>query len=134
MTRLIKKYKNRRLYDMEISQYITVETIHQYVINNISFRVEDSTTNKDITNSTLLQILVEMEESNTQFLSTDMLKQIILFKEHPFSQSMKKMLEDFFKNVNNMGNPSELLNFEKTTEQWQEKMQDWLKQWQVFGK
>ncbi|WP_230309436.1 polyhydroxyalkanoate synthesis regulator DNA-binding domain-containing protein, partial [Legionella pneumophila] len=24
MTRLIKKYKNRRLYDTEISQYITV--------------------------------------------------------------------------------------------------------------
>ncbi|WP_230306103.1 polyhydroxyalkanoate synthesis regulator DNA-binding domain-containing protein, partial [Legionella pneumophila] len=32
MTRLIKKYKNRRLYDTEISQYITVEQLQKYVV------------------------------------------------------------------------------------------------------
>lgn len=35
MTRLIKKYKNRRLYDTEISQYIKMETLQEYVLKGI---------------------------------------------------------------------------------------------------
>ena len=58
MTRLIKKYKNRRLYDTEKSQYITVEELQRYVIDNIPVRVEDSASKEDITNATLLQIFV----------------------------------------------------------------------------
>lgn len=61
MTRLIKKYKNRRLYDTEISQYITVEQLQKYVVDGIDFKIEDSETGKDLTNSVLLQIIVEME-------------------------------------------------------------------------
>ena len=57
MTRLIKKYKNRRLYDMDNSQYITLEDLKQYVLKGYDFRVEDSTTGNDITNANLLQIL-----------------------------------------------------------------------------
>ena len=44
MTRLIKKYKNRRLYDTETSQYITLEELQRYVVDGVQFSVEDSMT------------------------------------------------------------------------------------------
>ena len=37
MTRLIKKYKNRRLYDTETSQYITLDELKQYVVDDLKF-------------------------------------------------------------------------------------------------
>ena len=67
MARLIKKYKNRRLYDTEKSQYITVEELQSYVIEGLPFRVEDSSSGKDITNVALLQIFVEMEVARASF-------------------------------------------------------------------
>ena len=90
MTRLIKKYKNRRLYDTETSQYITVDDLQRYVIDGMSFRVEDSTTKEDITTSTLLQIFVEMEAGPTKFLSPEMLRQLICLAHHPMNQSLKE--------------------------------------------
>lgn len=95
MVRLIKKYKNRRLYDTEISQYITVETLQKYVVEGLEFKVEDAESGKDITNSILLQIIVEMESGSTQFLSPMILRQIICLANHPMqSQSLKAMMEN----------------------------------------
>lgn len=131
MTRLIKKYKNRRLYDMEDSQYITVETLHQYVLKGVAFRVEDSLTNKDITNITLLQIIVEMQDDTVQFLSTDVLRQLILLANHPLSQSMKNVMESFFQQLENITHTEIATDFQKATSQWQEKIQDWTKQWKI---
>lgn len=96
MTRLIKKYKNRRLYDTTMSQYITIEDLQQYVVNGVLFRVEDSQTNHDLTSATLLQIFVEMESSASQFLTPDMLRQLIILAHHPMNQSFKSMLEQVF--------------------------------------
>ncbi len=90
MTRLIKKYKNRRLYDTEISQYITVEQLQKYVVDGIDFKIEDSETGKDLTNSVLLQIIVEMEAGPTQFLSSEILRQIISLANHPMHVSFKE--------------------------------------------
>ncbi|MCK5498070.1 MAG: hypothetical protein KAI77_02655, partial [Gammaproteobacteria bacterium] len=36
-TRIIKKYPNRRLYDTELSKYITLENVKQLVTDNIDF-------------------------------------------------------------------------------------------------
>ncbi len=91
--RLIKKYKNRRLYDLEASRYITVDDLQSYVLDNIAFQVIDGATNKDITNLVLMQIFVEMESNSTQFLSSEMLRQLIILAHHPMNQSFKLMLE-----------------------------------------
>ena len=100
MSRLIKKYKNRRLYDTEISQYITVEQLQRYVVDGIPFIVEDSQTDKDITNSILLQILVEMESGPSQFLSSELLRQIISLANHPMHVSFKSMMEQMVQAIN----------------------------------
>ncbi|WP_084758854.1 polyhydroxyalkanoate synthesis regulator DNA-binding domain-containing protein [Legionella adelaidensis] len=93
MSRLIKKYKNRRLYDIETSKYITMEDLQQYVLDNIPFQVQDSGSGKDLTNLTLLQILVEMEATSTHFLSPDVLRQLICLAHHPMHKKFKSLLE-----------------------------------------
>ncbi len=131
MTRLIKKYKNRRLYDTEISQYITIETLHDYVVENIPFRVEDSATGKDLTSQTLLQILVDMEAGATPFLSPDILRQIICLANHPMHQSFKSMMEQMF---SVMDKPSQTNPYQEATENWNRQMNKMMEQWQNFFK
>lgn len=40
--RIIKKYPNRRLYDTEISSYITIEDVRQLIIDGEEFEVRDA--------------------------------------------------------------------------------------------
>jgi polyhydroxyalkanoate synthesis repressor PhaR len=56
-TRIIKKYPNRRLYDTELSKYITLENVKQLVTDNIDFCVKDVKTDEDLTRGILLQII-----------------------------------------------------------------------------
>lgn len=133
MARLIKKYKNRRLYDTEKSQYITVEELQRYVVEGLPFKVEDSATGKDITNATLLQIFVEMESGATQFLSPDILRQLITFANHPMHHSFKAMLEQMFANMGELLKSNPYLNdYKKATALWDQQMQQFFKQWQGF--
>lgn len=122
MTRLIKKYKNRRLYDTQTSQYITLEQLHRYVIDGEAFKVEDSETGSDLTNSILLQIIVEMEASNNPFLSAQILRQIICLAHHPMNHSLKMMMEHLF---HLMGQSLETRHAAPWNQQMQEMMQQW---------
>lgn len=116
MMRLIKKYKNRRLYDTETSQYITIEDLQRYVMDGTLFQVLDSETSEDITSLVLLQIFVEMESGTSRFLSADMLRQLIILAQHPMSQSFKEMLKEFFAAIEN---PALMNPYQKMLEQWQ---------------
>lgn len=133
MTRLIKKYKNRRLYDTEKSQYITVEDLQRYVIDGLQFKVEDSTSKKDITNATLLQIFVEMEAGPTKFLSPEVLRQLITLAHHPMSQSLKELLGQMVATVEKQTQSNQYLNdYKQVSEAWSKQMQQMLSQWQTL--
>ena len=133
MTRLIKKYKNRRLYDTEISQYITVEDLQRYVIDGLLFRVEDSTRKEDITTTTLLQIFVEMEAGPTKFLSPDMLRQLICLAHHPMNQSLKALLGQMVATVEKQTQSSHYVgDYQQLSEAWNKQMQQIISQWQTF--
>ena len=131
MTRLIKKYKNRRLYDTETSQYITVDQLQRYVVDDLAFKIVDSETGKDLTNSILLQILVEMEAGPTQFLSPEILRQIIALANHPMHASLKTMMEQMF---HVMDKPLQNNPYQKATETWNQQMQHMMQQWQKLFK
>ena len=131
MTRLIKKYKNRRLYDTETSQYITIEQLQSYVVDGLSFKVEDSESGKDLTNTILLQIIVDMEAGPTQFLSAEILRQIIALANHPMHLSFKTMMEQMFQVMNK---PLETNPYQQASEKWNKQMQDVMQQWQKFFK
>ena len=51
--RIIKKYANRKLYDMEDRKYVTVAAVEQLVENGISVAVIDQETQADITDLVL---------------------------------------------------------------------------------
>ena len=53
--RIIKKYPNRRLYDTEISSYITIEDVRQLIVDGESFEVRDAKTGEDLTRQVLLR-------------------------------------------------------------------------------
>ena len=107
-TRIIKKYPNRRLYDTELSKYITLENVKQLVTDNIDFCVKDVKTDEDLTRGILLQIISEQEHDGEPFFSASALSQIIRF----YDDSMQSIAGDFIQK-----------NLELFVEQ-QKKMQD----------
>lgn len=77
--RIIKKYPNRRLYDTELSRYITFSDIRDLVMKGEEFQVIDSGGNEDLTRATLLQIMLEEESGGKPLFTANMLAQIIRF-------------------------------------------------------
>ncbi len=92
-TRVIKKYPNRRLYDTEISSYITVEDVRQLIIDGEDFQVRDARSGDDLTRQVLLQIIAEHEQDGEPMLSTKLLSQIIRFYGDSLQGFMGSYLE-----------------------------------------
>ena len=95
--RIIKKYPNRRLYDTEISRYITLDDVKALVLQGIDFCVKDVKTEEDLTRSILLQIISEQEHDGDPMFSTKTLTQLIRFYgnayQTAFSDYLQKSLE-----------------------------------------
>jgi polyhydroxyalkanoate synthesis repressor PhaR len=92
-SRVIKKYPNRRLYDTEISSYITLEDVRQLIVDNEEFEVRDAKTGEDLTRTVLLQIISEHEERGQPMFSTQLLSQIIRFYGDSLQGFMGNYLE-----------------------------------------
>lgn len=92
-TRVIKKYPNRRLYDTEISSYITIEDVRQLIVDGESFEVRDARSGEDLTRQVLLQIIAEHEQDGEPMLSTQLLSQIIRFYGDSLQGFMGSYLE-----------------------------------------
>lgn len=90
--RIIKKYPNRRLYDTAISSYITLEDVRRLVVEQIAIKVVDARTQVDITHSTLLQIIIEQEESGPPLFTIDSLQRMI----RSYGGSMQTLLSKMF--------------------------------------
>ncbi len=91
--RVIKKYPNRRLYDTEISSYITLEDVRQLIGDGEAFEVVDAKTGEDLTRTVLLQIIAEHEEKGQPIFSTELLTQIIRFYGDALQGFMGNYLE-----------------------------------------
>ena len=91
--RIIKKYPNRRLYDTEISSYITLEEIRQLVLEDEEFEVRDAKTGENLTRSVLLQIISEYEDRGQPMFTTKLLSQIIRFYGDSLQGFMGNYLE-----------------------------------------
>jgi polyhydroxyalkanoate synthesis repressor PhaR len=97
--RIIKKYPNRRLYDTEISKYITLDDVKNLVLEGVAFCVKDVKSDEDLTRGILLQIISEQEHNGEPLLSTESLTQLIRFYgnayQSVFSNFLEKSLEIF---------------------------------------
>ena len=91
--RILKKYPNRRLYDTQLSSYITLADVKAMVLSAELFEVRDAKTGEDLTRSILLQIILEEESGGVPMFSAPMLAQIIRFYGHSMQGMMGSYLE-----------------------------------------
>ncbi|MGH8688634.1 MAG: polyhydroxyalkanoate synthesis regulator DNA-binding domain-containing protein [Burkholderiales bacterium] len=80
--RQIKRYGNRKLYDVEASRYVTLDGIRALVQGGADVRVLDNDTGEDLTRLTLAQIIYEAERKTTGgsgTLSLPLLRRLVQF-------------------------------------------------------
>ena len=78
ITRIIKRYPNRRLYDVHASKYVNLAGLRELVVAGVSFQVLVDKTNEDQTKNVLLQIFLELELSGQPIFSDQSLKNLIV--------------------------------------------------------
>ena len=76
---IIKKYANRRLYNMAESKYVTLEDLAKMIRDGSDFVVYDAKSGEDITRSILTQIIFEEEGKGKHILPMSFLRDMIVF-------------------------------------------------------
>lgn len=74
---VIKRYPNRKLYNTETKQYITLDEISTLIRDGVEVRVVDHTSGEDLTAVTLTQIIFELEKKQSGFLPRSILSGLI---------------------------------------------------------
>ncbi len=130
---IITKYSSRRLYNTQISEYVTLDQIAEFIRDGKEVQIIDKETNEDVTNQYLLQIISDYEIKKGASIPKDILTEIIKsysdasknFMPEILSQTfnfMKENQEKFLKSFNS--------NFDVNSNN--EKSTETLKNWQDF--
>ncbi len=104
----IKKYANRRLYNTQTSNYITLDFLAEMTREDIDFVVVDAKTGEDITHNVLTQIIVDEESTGGGMLPVKFLRQLISM----YGNSMQSMMPSYLE--------ASMDNFRKNQKQFQE--------------
>ncbi|MDB6124959.1 MAG: phaR [Pedosphaera sp.] len=88
----IRKYPNRRYYDVTRSQHLTLEDIRFLVREGHDIRVTDSKTSTDITAKVLAQIILELDAEKIDMFPVALLSRLIRVND----QMAKDFLERYF--------------------------------------
>ena len=88
---IIKRYRNRKLYNTESKRYITLDEIAELIKAQADIQVIENDTGNDITATTLSQIIFETEKNQAGELPINLLFSLI--------QSGGKRIEDIRKNI-----------------------------------
>ena len=93
MTRIIKKYANRRLYDTGMSRYITLGDLKGLIASGERVSIVDAKSKQDISREVLLQLVAEQESLGRPILNETILTALIRFYGHPMQQVATGYLE-----------------------------------------
>lgn len=98
---VIKKYANRRLYNTETSQYVTLDDLGAMVRADKDFVVYDAKSGDDLTHSVLTQIIVDQESRNDgqNMLPTPFLRQLIRFYDDQIGRMVPSYLQFSLENL-----------------------------------
>ena len=77
MARRIKRYDNRKLYDTETSEYVSLSDIAALVRQGNTVEVVDKATGEDITAQTLTQIILEEGRNGAPVIPPDLLHTLL---------------------------------------------------------
>jgi polyhydroxyalkanoate synthesis repressor PhaR len=105
---IIKKYANRRLYNTQTSNYITLDFLAELTRDDVDFVVIDAKSGDDITHNVLTQIIVDEESSGQNMLPVNFLRQLISM----YGNSMQSLMPSYLE--------ASMENFRKNQKQFQE--------------
>jgi polyhydroxyalkanoate synthesis repressor PhaR len=74
---LIKRYPNRKLYDTEAKQYITLDQIAEMIRAGHDVQVTDHESGEDLTTLTLSQVILDQEKRQSGFLPRSLMTDLI---------------------------------------------------------
>jgi polyhydroxyalkanoate synthesis repressor PhaR len=77
MTRMIKRYPNRKLYDVQASAYVSLEDIARLIREGSTVQIVDNASGDDITAQTLTQVVLEEGKRGTSILPTELLHDLL---------------------------------------------------------
>ncbi len=89
----LKKYANRRLYDMEKSAYVTLNQVADLIRQGRQVEVADAKTNEDVTAFILTQIILEEAKNKKFLLPIPVLHLIIQFGDNILGDFFEKYLQ-----------------------------------------
>jgi polyhydroxyalkanoate synthesis repressor PhaR len=88
---IIKRYRNRKLYNTQSKRYITLEEIEEIIKQQQEIKVIDNDSGNDITATTLSQIIFELEKNQTGVLPVNLLFSLV--------QSGGKRIDEIRRNI-----------------------------------
>jgi len=91
MDRLIKRYDNRKLYDTEAKQYVSLEELAALVRQGDHIQVVDHSTGEDLTVQTLARVIMEEGRSGKARVSTEFLHDMVRWGGKVVSTSREQL-------------------------------------------
>lgn len=85
----IRRYSNRRLYDVTHSRHVTLEEVHEKVKEGWRIRVTDASTGDDLTARVLTQLIMELDQPKLAAFPAELLHRIIRANESVIGDFMQ---------------------------------------------
>lgn len=89
---IIKRYRNRKLYNTQTKRYITLQEIEGLIKEHEEIKVIENDTGNDITATTLSQIIFGLEKSQTGVLPIDFLLSLVQTGGKRFEEIRRNLL------------------------------------------
>ncbi len=96
MSRLVKRYSNRKLYDTSESRYVTLDEIARWVKSGEEVKILENESGEDLTAVTFAQIILEEERKKSGLLSLRVMRELIQHGEsalHNLAASVESGIE-----------------------------------------
>ena len=97
-TILFKKYPNRRIYNTEKSEYISLAQLGDLIKEGKDVRIVEAKTGEDVTAFTLTQIILEKAKKRNTLLPVPLLHLVIRHGENLLAEFFEKYLEQTVEN------------------------------------
>ena len=95
MSKIIKRYGNRKLYDTDLSRYVTLDEIYHMIKDGDEIQVIDNKTREDLTSVTLTQIILEEEKRKKSILPLSVLTKLIQQSGESISDFLQRSVDSF---------------------------------------
>ncbi len=99
---IIKKYENRRLYDVTHSRYVNLDEVARSVQDGYDIQVLDASTGEDLTRLVMTQIITESAKTADSVFPLDILREMVVASGKASQESAlnyMRAVADMYKNA-----------------------------------